>query len=357
MTLDEFVKESVQKLNNPVKGIPFAIPGLANLFPYFNKGERILIVGDTGSGKSSFNLFIIINTIDYILNNPDIEGKLYYFSIELSSKIIYAKIFCYLIEKQEHKKISIQDILNPEKLETIQLMKKVYPTMKLIESKLIINDVLKQPEHIIQYMRNEMKKYGVLKGDLKTGFKFEYNNPNTYVFCIVDTINALIANTGSDQYESVKKWSENQSKIELSNVYDCVVINCQQLDNQLRTNQFANNGLKVEAKHKPTLGNLATVKTTPNDHTIVISLFMPHRYDLNSYKGFPIKRIKNHYIELSVLKSNFTELGEIDLYYNGNGNYELMPNPVEKKEELEKFLNDRNLKNFQTSSKIENYFN
>ena len=101
------------------------------------------------------------------------------------------------------------------------------------------------------------------------------------------------------------------------------------------------------------MGNLADVKSTPADHTLVLSLFSPSKYDINTYMNYDTKRMGDHYIKLGIIKNNFGLVGRSiasHLYFDGNkGDYEELPD-AEDKEAVEAFLDKKGVGKFVANS-------
>ena len=118
---------------------------------------------------------------------------------------------------------------------------------------------------------------------------------------------------------------------------------------------YTNTGQRVEEKHEPTLGQLADVKSTPADHTLVMSLFVPSRYGINTYMDYDIKRMGNKYVRLSIIKNNFglagREVGS-HLYFDGNkGDYEELPDAADKNA-VDQFLTARGIGKLTANSNV-----
>ena len=161
-----------------------------------------------------------------------------------------------------------------------------------------------------------------------------------YIFCIIDTINALINSKSGSNYEEVEKWSEQYCKLYLGQVYEVICVNLAQFNNTVRTSQFANQGFKIEEKHEPTLGHFGTVTTTPNDHTLVLSLFKPYNYGISKHQGYDISRLKGNYIRLNIMKNSFGKVGPditTHLFFEGEkGQFTEMP-PADQTAQMKPF--------------------
>jgi hypothetical protein len=319
--------------------------GIANIDYVGKKNSKCILVKDSSHLYLTDDYTVTHNTtltikcfildiIAYCVNNPTVSAKIYYFSIENHRSVVISKFYLYLIAKYLGREYTLTELMNPSQQQTIDDIEAMTPKMEKIKQSLVIIDSIHAPTEIYQYMIKEMEQYGKLTTNSKGERTFTYFNPEQYVFCITDTINALNPDPGLSEYDSIKRWSKNYCKLGLSNIYSTIVINISQLDNSVRANMYANTGQRVEEKHEPTLGQLADVKSTPADHTLVMSLFLPYRYGINTYMDYDIKRLDNHYIRLSIIKNNFGLAGRevgAHLYFDGNkGDYEELPDAADK---------------------------
>lgn len=354
MSYKQHIEFLERRLANPVKGVPMTFSNMARWYPYFEKEHRILLFGDTGTTKTTVALKLILDAIDFNASKKEIDVKIYYFSLENSKTVVYNKLFLYLLAKHEGLELSLTELQNPTSKSTIDAIKRMGPFMDQIEERLHIIDSISTPTAMFEFMKEQMTRYGKMSKKANGEYSYLYNNENQYVFVITDTINALTTDAGLSPYDSIKKWSAEYCKLYLSKIYRTICVNVQQTDNSIRTSAFANNtGMKIDEKHEPTLGMLADVKSTPTDHTLVMSLFQPHRYKITSYEGYNISMLKNSYIKLAVLKNNFGLAGadiSTSLLFLGNkGNYEELP-PGKDKPALEALLKKHNMETKSGSS-------
>ena len=52
MNYQEHLKNVAENYKNPVKGIPITLPSFWPHYKYIEKGHRILLCGDTGTGET-----------------------------------------------------------------------------------------------------------------------------------------------------------------------------------------------------------------------------------------------------------------------------------------------------------------
>lgn len=87
------------------------------------RGVYTLIFGLSGSGKSALSLYMIYRTLK---DNPDKDIKYVYFSLEMSSELLLAKLMClYMYEEfgvviPYTELMSWQEVLSDEKYEYIK---------------------------------------------------------------------------------------------------------------------------------------------------------------------------------------------------------------------------------------------
>lgn len=351
MNYREHIDNLKESYKNPIKGIEISMPSFWPYYRYIEKGHRILLTGDTGTGKTTWTLkFFIVDLIENVLKNPNIDCMVYYFSLENHASIIWSKIIKYLLGRKGVV-IDLTELKNPSLPSTLLAIESIEDDLARIQKCLFISSSINTASGMYKYVSNEMVKFGTLTEDKSSNsYTFKYTNPNMYVICVCDTINAITAEASIKKEDSIRLWVENLSKVILSTIYQVVTVNVQQFDNSVRANSYASaSGARIEEKHEPNLGTLSTVKTTPTDHTLVLSLYQPSRYNLSSCAGYPITTLGNNYIRVNVMKNNFGDMGlhcSSHLFFEPlKDDYTELP-PSTNKPLLEKFLTEKGIGKF-----------
>ena len=282
-------------------------PSLSKYIGGISNGEYILLIGATGTSKTRICLrLFVLDVVDFVKNNihNNIDVEIAYFSLELSAVRIYLNIICALLHEKTGNDYCIDYFEN--KLEDNKLTEHIYEEIRIIQdelnfldTKLTVYDNYFQPKTIYNVIHKEI----LLKNGIFVNNIYTKHNENKQVIIIIDTINALRAELGKSEYDCIKNFSEEICKQRLKMQFDCTIICVQQTDKSSTTVLFNNKGEKVEDKFTPKLENLAKVKTTPDDASLVLSIFSPFRYDIQHYEGYNINDFGNDFRYLKILKN------------------------------------------------------
>lgn len=339
MSYQKAVQQVRDRVFNNVKGIPINLPRLNDYLGGIGEEEMVLLFGATGTSKSKLTLILFVLALtEYTKTHPDQDVKIYHFTLELSANEIWLNIFCYLLHKKTGKEYSVnyfrnKDVKNPLTEAGLQELELIRDELEYLEKHLEIIDSKRQPIKVFQFLQNELGK----RGSFQNG-QYVKSNPNELVVIIADTINAFQADPDLDQTNSIKRWSEFFCKQTLKIDYRCCIINVQQADKQSTTVQYNYKNERNEDKFVPRIENLAKVKTTPDDHTTVISIYHPYRYEIGSYAGYDVNVLKNDFRYLTIVKSSHVEEGKGVAIYLDSGHLIAEELPLSsKQEELQRF--------------------
>jgi hypothetical protein len=166
---------------------------------------------------------------------------------------------------------------------------------------------------------------------------YEPTNPNEYVIVITDHISLLNEESGLNKHQTISKWSADYCRKQLTKHWKYVVVNVQQQSAESEKQQFTMSGKSIESKLEPSLDGLADNKLTQRDALVVLGVFAPERYGIESSNGYNIKILKDKYRQLSILKNRIGKSNlKVPLYFKGESNHfeelplveELQQNPI-----------------------------
>ena len=179
---------------------------------------------------------------------------------------------------------------------------------------------------------NGTTKYDEIKvkdefGTIETRKKFKYytpNNPNEYVFIIVDHISLAENERGLDLRQTINKWSEYM--IIFRNRYNYIPVIIQQ-----QSMETTNLEAYKQNKIRPTMAGLSDSKATGKDASIMIGITNPYSYEISNYLGYDIQRLKGNFRVMEiVLNRNGQSNGLCPLFFDGAvNNFKELPLPDE----------------------------
>ena len=376
-TLKEIVENKKRLESNKVNCIPFEWKRFKNYIPGIMKGTNWIITASSGVGKSQLSKYLFMySPYKWIKQNPEkkISLKIMYFALEESKKeFMYTMISNKLYEEDgiEIDVLTLQSFFQGEKKLSNEIIKKIESYEEYfedLESKLDVIDTISNPTGIYKYIRNYASENGVhyyynFKNDKQKNneiteeeykklenknnwaySKYQPNNPDEYVICIVDHISLLNTERGAETLHSaMTMMSAEYGRKQVTKHFNYVFVMVQQQSAESEKKQYTTMGDAIEEKLEPSLNGLADNKLTQRDQHVVLGLFAPDRYKISSYK------VGDTYYNVNILKDNFRVLfvlknrigrpnARLPLFFNGAiNNFEEAPKMINSKD-YEKFI-------------------
>lgn len=301
------VKESVDRgLSGLNKGIPHGFDRLVEYIPDIQKSTYYLIGAEAATGKSAFayNTFML-NPLDYYLANKDtsdIKLDILLYSFEISKDKVFAKAVCRDIYKRYNELLDINYILSRGKYrisdEHYKLVIESAQRLECLSDNIHIQDIPVNPTAIWRDIINFSKNNGAgIGGDNGcTIGDYISTHKNHYVIVIIDHISLSLKERGFNTKEVIDKLSEYL--VLFRNKLGITPVVIQQLN---RSNSSADR-FKLE-RVEPQLSDYKDSGNTIQDADIVLSLFSPHRYEIQHNRKYDIARLKDRYRNLGILKN------------------------------------------------------
>jgi hypothetical protein len=329
--------------------IPTPFDRLATFFPGIEKGTLAICTASSGVGKSKYaKFFYVYNVYKFIKENPDcgVKVEIFYFALEESKKKFELGLLSKWLFDTYNLRVSIKELqsigkpgiyLPQEILDKIKEAKEYFTDFFRYVT--VIDDV-KNPTGFYKILEAHMLTRGTwtMKDAIRDGKtvqirdKFIYHDPELYVIGIVDHVSLMHTEKENgvmmNQWQTMSKWSANYC-IDLRDDYDMVMVNVQQQESSKEKKQFTMRGSSIDEKLEPSLDGLANNKETQRDADIVIGLFAPDRYQIESYEGYDIRQFQDHFRMLLFLKTRDGESNiRTPLFFDGlTGNFRELPLP------------------------------
>lgn len=330
--------------------IPFVlIPELGKVIPGIQKEKYAICTASSKVGKSKLAQFLYVyNPYHFVTNyETDIKVKIFYNSLEVSKEEIICQYLSYrlftdhgLIIAPDKLRSNFDDYILEDSV--LKIVESYDEEMARFESIVTIQDTVKNPFGIYKMVRDYAYKNGkhynkkgeeILVSDLlspnndvraKANLSIDYyvpNDPNEYVIVITDHIGLLTPENGGDLWHTIEHFSKDYC-LSMRDRWKYHVVNVQQQSADQEKQQFTFKGDSVVAKLRPTPDGLANNKETQRDVNLMFGLFAPHRYKIDDYEGYDIKRLGDNYREFSVmLNRSGTGFINLDMYFHGACNY------------------------------------
>lgn len=299
-------------------------------FPGFERGKYIIVTANSGIGKTKITKYLfVINTYNFC-KKFGIPLKIYYFALEETKN----KFWLSIISSQLYLKYNIQvDIKTLNSIGESILTEDLLLKIKNIE--LEITDMM----NYIEVIDNVSNGFGIYKyisdkaairgTTVKDNFTTTYkpNNPEEYVFVMTDHISLLVAEKDISgekmtHWQSINKFSQDYCLKGFCKKYNYTVINVQQQEAAKEKMEFTFKGTSIEDKLEPSLDGLADNKLTQRDADLVLGIFAPERYKIETFRGYDITKLKDKYRAIKILKDRDYGLANayLHLYMNGATN-------------------------------------
>lgn len=278
---------------------------------------------------------LLFDALLYCYYNEKTTGvsiKILYFPLEETKQRILTRFYSWLLYRLCNVRISPSDLRSSNNDRPLST-----EILDLIESDEFIDIVDYFEEHIIfseesnptgiyKFCKRYAEEHGkVVNKPMKIkdelGFEkqievfdhYEPDDPNEYVFPLIDTINLVESERGFTKKQAIDKLSEYLAKYARNRYGQSpIVIQQQNTDNESVESVKFN-------RTRPTTAGLGDSKYTAHDANIVLGVFSPYKFGLDTYlDGYDIKKFKDHFRTLEVLVNRDGELGGIvGLFFDG----------------------------------------
>lgn len=325
-------------LSGQINCIPLPFYRFRSEIPGITQGTYYLVSGATKSGKSQItNYLFVYNSILYAYNHPEqVIPKIFYYNIEETAESITLRFVSYLLYTLDNIRISPIDLEstnsnNPLSKDILDLLNtdKYLNILKFYEEHVSYMGS-KNPtgiwKDIKAYADNNGKAiYQTIKLEDKELTKFSHyipNNPNEYIFILIDHISIIETESGLDLRQSINKLSEYL--ITFRNRYNYIPVVVQQQN-------IETTGLEAFKANKirSTMAGLADSKATGKDCSVMLGISNPYSQEVQEYLGYDIRKLKGNFRILEVvLNRNGQSNGLCPLYFDGAVNfYKELPLP------------------------------
>lgn len=321
-------------LDGGVNSIPSPFPRFSNDFIGLEKATYYLITSFTKGGKSQFVSYLLYEALMFeYYSKVNIKITILYFPLEETPERIMNRFMSWLLYDWTKGKVRISpsdlrssknDRPLPQEVLDILESDEIQDILNFFEEHIIFSTET-NPTGIYKFCKDYAEKHGTVTTK-PTKFRDENgmvheaegfgsytpDNPDEYVFPVIDTINITDTERGFNKKQSIDKLSEYLAKY-LRNRYgqSPIVIQQQNTDNESVESVKFN-------RTRPSVAGLGDSKYTGHDANIVFGIFSPFKFGLKEYLGYQVDRFKDHLRFLEIVVNRDGELGGITaLFFDG----------------------------------------
>lgn len=317
--------------------VPFSnYPKLSSSVPGIVPGMITMITAGSGIGKTQVTKALAVREpLEYAVKN-NLNLKIFYFALEESSQEFIDTMICNFISNRCGISMDILTLqgyreksLEQSKMDLIE--KHIDDVEKLLERVEIIDSVY-NPTGIYKYCRDYADKHGkhhyedrefikkkidedgnyyTVKEKTKAYSHYVPNDPNAINIVIVDHMSLLTPEKDKDtgimmnQHQTMAHWSTNYALKQVTKHWNWSVVNVIQQEQSGEREQFTNRGESIQKKTEPSLAGFANNKEIQRDAKIVIGVYSPDRFGFEDYHGYDIRRFRDTFRALKILKNRF----------------------------------------------------
>ena len=333
-----------KRRSGEIIAIPWDLPRLSEVLPGIEKGRYNVISASLKAGKTQLADFLYVyQPLEWLVKHPqsNIKLKIFYFSLEVSKEAKIKAAICYKLFKEYGVIISPQKlsstfqnyILEDEILELINKdeFKKWFDTFEQVVT---IHDNIRNPYGIFNVIKTYAEQNGKytyrdydfqnLDGTYvkkKAINSYIPNEKDEYVIIIVDHISLLQPEKQQTLHQAIGKYSSEYC-LEMRDKWNYIPVIVQQQSADSTKAQFTYRGDTIVDKIKPDPEGLADNKYTSRDVDLMLSLFYPYRYNIETYKGLDLTLLKDNHREFMInLNRNGISNASIQLFFLGSSSY------------------------------------
>lgn len=314
MITEELLESIEQGRKGKSQGFSMGLPKLEEVVDGVCKETYYLIGAESGVGKSSLMLysFIYRPLMDHLEDN---KFKISLFSLEMSGRLILAKLLSTYIFETYGKRLSLKQILSAKKGyilddNSYKIIQECIPWMKKVESILTIYDKSASANSIYSKLLKELEARGRFE-ETENRKIYIPDDPDLIHLVVIDHIARVFPANGN----TLKQEMDLTSKYlySLKNRCGITPVVIQQLNRSIQGMDRRKESMII-----PLTSDFKDSNSTIEDAEIVLAIFSPNKAKLNNHRGYDIKQLGDRFRSIVCLKGRYGEADVEDfIYYDG----------------------------------------
>lgn len=305
-------------------GISTGLPVVDSVLYGIQRKYLYTIGADTSGGKTSFSLDTFVYNL--IKNRGDKEVNILYYSFEMSSDTLYAKLLSRYIWDEFKEIVTYEDILSltkPISQKHYEYVIKAKAWLQSIEQYFTIYDKSLSPGGIYATCKQWLRRFGEFRQVGEHKEEYIEHDESAYKVALIDHV-GLISGTGTKKERidtTVEYFIYFRNKCSLTGVF------IQQLNRGSKSMDRKLNGYELIG-----LEDFKDTSGTTDGSEVVIALYYPYREKIPRCEGYPIQNVlKKRFRLCQILKNRY---GQSDVnkglsFYGEIGMFNELPKPDE----------------------------
>ena len=372
--IDSLIERRENVLNGGTNCIPFPFARFRSEIPGIEQGQYVVVTANQKVGKTNYSDYVyLFYALDYAFEHKSqCSVHIIYFALEESVQKVIERYMSYLLYQLDGLRLAPTDLRStsvdyPVPQEALDLLQseRYQERLRFFEECVQFETEDTNPTGILRvceayaksvgkYESHKIKSNSVLSDkEIDVFDSYEQNDKNHYKICIIDHIGLVDREQGFRTKDAVDKMSEYFVKY-LRNRYNytCVAIQQQASESE---------GLEAIKQKRmiPTAATLGDSKYTARDADLVVGLFDPSKFGLQTWLGYKIQDLdgmglKNYGRFLYVLANRNGEMGGIcPLFFDGAVcNFEELPKPEDINAMTQYYSKVKNIRSYRQQKKL-----
>jgi hypothetical protein len=287
------------------KGIPIGLPKFSNKITNVQQRKYITIGGSTGSGKTAFvdNQFVL-EPFEYLESNvTPFSLEVIYYCLEIPvvekiTKLVAAKIArdygivvsSAVITSERNNDIppEIEDIIHSYKDYFKKILNKVIHFRGSLTPNYLYKDIMGYAEARGQIIRDNK---GIIVNYIP-------HNPQLITQIIIDHSNLITPNEEDKNSKKTAIDRASQMLVFFRNMFNFSPIVVSQYNRGIEGMDR-----KKQESQEPQLSDFKETGSTQEDANLVLGLFYPYKFGIDTHRGYPVSKLGNNYRSLHILKN------------------------------------------------------
>ncbi len=317
--------------------IPFQnYPKLAQSVPGIVPGMITMITAGSGVGKTQVAKALAVREpLEYAVKN-NMKLKIFYFALEESKQEFVDTMICNYVSQKSGIQIDILALQGYREKSIdakIMLIIETYvEEMEELLSNVEVIDSVYNPTGIYKYLRNYADKNGThhyeervfiknkidedgkkytVKEKVRPYSHYVPHDPTQMTIVVVDHMSLFTPEKNKDtgntmtQHQTMAHWSTNYALKQITKHWNWAVVNVIQQEQSGEREQFTMKGESIQKKTEPSLAGFANNKEIQRDAKVILGVYAPDRYGFEEYHGYDIRRMRDTFRAIKVLKNRF----------------------------------------------------